>query len=86
MELFDENVEKYGLKKAKRIFTYSVINLARPSLIRNSDFKLEPKDFRPGTRFFVQFIVSFVGATLLFTFGAPVSIGHCQIFKDEEVD
>jgi ABC-type antimicrobial peptide transport system permease subunit len=37
-EIFYENVERYSPSKARRIYTYDIFKLFRPSLIKNLDF------------------------------------------------
>lgn len=84
IELFEENVKMYGSKKARRLFTFSVLNLLRPSLAKNKDYCLDPGDFRPGTRFLIQLVVSLFGAFLLIMMCSPTkSIGDYQVFKDK---
>ncbi len=37
-EIFFENLERYTVRKAKRLYTWEIIKLLRPNLIRNLDF------------------------------------------------
>ena len=37
-ELFQDNVEQFSLRKAKRIYTWEIFKLFRPILMRNLEF------------------------------------------------
>lgn len=58
MELFEENKRKFGLSKARRLYTSDVLFLFRPSLMKKKGYEIDPCRFHPVAKFIIQLTFS----------------------------
>jgi putative ABC transport system permease protein len=79
-EIFQENIERYSLKKAKRLYTFEIVKLLRPILIKNLEglHRLNQYDmFKNYFKVSIRGLLKNPMSSSINIVGLSVSIGFC---------
>lgn len=82
-EIFYENVERFSVRKAKRIYAWEIIKLLRPNLIRNFEFVNQLLQYSMLKNYFkvsVRGLLKSPVNSFINIFGLAAAIGFCIFF------
>lgn len=82
-EIFYENMERFSVRKAKRIYAWEIIKLLRPNLIRNFEFVNQLLQYSMLKNYFkvsVRGLLKSPVNSFINIFGLAAAIGFCIFF------